>query len=368
MSQFVTAFDDIVIKRFNSDRVIEDRIDVRYVYAPKQRVLYDIINTAQNMSLPAVAVNISSIARDNNRVFNKLEGFYYNSGSNKKSGHLRSPVPININVSVSIITRFQTDMDQILSNFVPYTNPYIVLSWRVPNEMGLPTEQEIRSEVIWDGTMAMTYPVDLNGQTKARIIADTSFTIKGWLFKEQAQAVSNIYYIQTNFSAESILTDYDELQDTYLFPISSGLYTETETIEISASPTVTNLYFNSTLIDENLYLNDYQTGNVILYGTRFDLLDGVLLSSNNPTLFNSITSINIQNKQPETLSGYVLSAFTVINENVLTFELPQLSPTQRDVESKLTIVPYNKAGAANTSQTYNPGDVSIDTYFIYASS
>lgn len=201
LAQFVTAFDDIVIKRYNVNRKVEDRISVRYLYSPKQRVLYDIINTAQNITLPAVAVTIGSIERDNSRVFNKLEGFYYSMGSNKKSAHLLSPVPININVNVSIITRFQTDMDQILSNFVPYSNPYIVISWKVPEEFELPTIQEIRSEVLWDGKISLEYPVDLNGQQKPNVIADTSFVIKGWLFKEQIPTVNNIYYIQTNYEA-----------------------------------------------------------------------------------------------------------------------------------------------------------------------
>lgn len=214
LTQFVTAFDDIVIKRFNVNRKAEDRISVRYLYSPKQRVLYDIVNTAQNITLPAVAVTISSIERDNNRVFNKLEGFYYSDGSNKKSAHLLSPVPVNINVSVSIITRFQTDMDQILSNFVPYSNPYVVISWKVPSEFQLPTIQEIRSEVLWDGSIALEYPVDLNGQQKPRVVADTTFTIKGWLFKEQTTAVNNIYYIDTNFYAENFLEDVPPLSSS----------------------------------------------------------------------------------------------------------------------------------------------------------
>ena len=199
MSQFVTAFDDVVIRRFNVNREEEDKISVRYVYSPKQRVLYDIVNTAATMTLPVIAVNITTITRDTTRVFNKLDGFYYNRGSDKKSGHLLSPVPININVQMSIITRFQTDMDQILSNFIPYTNPYIIISWPIPDEMGLPSEQEIRSEVLWDGTISLDYPIDLNGQQKPRVVADTTFTIKGWLFKEQTTAVNNIYFIKDNF-------------------------------------------------------------------------------------------------------------------------------------------------------------------------
>ena len=175
LTQFVTAFDDIVIKRYNIDRSIEDRISVRYVYSPKQRVLYDIINTGKTMTMPAVAVSIDGISRDSTRVFNKLDGFYYNK-NNKDSAHLKSPIPINISIKMSIITRFQTDMDQILSNFIPYSNPYVVISWKMPNELGLGQLQEIRSEVLWNGEMAIEYPVDLTGTDKQRITADTYIT------------------------------------------------------------------------------------------------------------------------------------------------------------------------------------------------
>ena len=42
--QFANAFDSIVIGRYNKNREQKDRIFVRYLYAPKQRVLYDIVN------------------------------------------------------------------------------------------------------------------------------------------------------------------------------------------------------------------------------------------------------------------------------------------------------------------------------------
>jgi len=76
VAQFVAAFDDIVIGRFNKDREEEDRINVRYLYAPKQRVMHDIVNLNKTITIPAVAVSVSSISRDVSRVFNKLDGFY----------------------------------------------------------------------------------------------------------------------------------------------------------------------------------------------------------------------------------------------------------------------------------------------------
>jgi len=204
--QFVAAFDDIIIKRFNEKREEVNKVQVRYVYSPKQRVLYDIVNRSQNLTLPVVAVSINNVSRDNDRVFNKLAGFYFNKTSNETdrgtvSSHLRSPVPVNIGVNMSIVSKYQSDMDQILSNFVPYNDPYIILSWKVPDAAELSLPQEIRSEVLWSGDVRLSYPEDLGANDKYRLVADTSFTIKGWLFKDLTKdnTAQNIFFINSNF-------------------------------------------------------------------------------------------------------------------------------------------------------------------------
>ena len=205
VTQFVAAFDDVVINRYNRSREIVDKIQVRYLYAPKQRVLHDLINKAQHITLPAVAVSIASISRDESRVFNKIVGLYDTLPNQTVTEFLPAPVPININIDMSIVTKFQTDMDQILSNFVPYTNPYIVISWPIPSKL---TNQltELRSEVLWSGDISLTYPDDLDASTSYRVTADTSFTIKGWVFPYADAATlsaSNIFTITTNFTPVS---------------------------------------------------------------------------------------------------------------------------------------------------------------------
>ena len=228
-----------MIQRYNKERKTEQSIEVRYVYAPKQRVIYDIVNQAKNLTLPVVSVSITNISRDVNRVFNKLDGFYYgvNDGTQNSVSHLLSPVPINISVSMSIITKYQTDMDQILSNFVPYANPYIIIGWKVPEDLGLSLNQEIRSEVLWEGGISLSYPTDISSTDKYRCAADTSFTIKGWLFKTQQNPKGLIYYINNNFNVESKITTYDSLSgNTYTWPVSTGILTETEFIGVSANP------------------------------------------------------------------------------------------------------------------------------------
>ena len=250
--QFANAFDSIVIGRYNKNRKEKDRIFVRYLYAPKQRVLYDIVNKAKTITFPVVTVNIANIARDNNRVFNKLpsigggsyaetagNGFYY--GNEFSSNKFNAPTPVNIQMNMSIITRYQMDMDQILSNFIPYNNPYIVISWPLPLSLAQTTKtHELRSEVLWDGNINISYPTELRANDKARVIADTAFTIKGWIFPAAENNVDNIYKITSNFYAVSGTEDTGTNLSYSNYPTLnsqlSGATDSTDTIVISAFP------------------------------------------------------------------------------------------------------------------------------------
>ena len=201
--QFISAFNDVVINRYNSSRVVKDQIAVRYVYSPKQRALHNLLNKSQHISLPAVVVSIGSISRDNSRVFNKIRGTYDAQTSNDDPKALTydntpMPVPVNIDINMSIMTKYQNDVDQILSNFIPYSNPYIVVSWKLPSDLST-LLKEIRTEIEWSGNVTMDYPTDVQPNNPARISADTSFTVKSWLFPAGGTKVGpNILYAYTD--------------------------------------------------------------------------------------------------------------------------------------------------------------------------
>lgn len=203
MRQFVSAFNSIVINRYNKDRSVQEKIQANFVYAPKERVLYDLVNRNQHLKLPVVAVSMSGLTRDNDRVFNKIPGFYLPKSADIESfdsNHLPSPIPVDIGVNMDILTKYQTDMDQILSNFVPYNNPYIIISWKVPSTQNLQNDYEIRSEVLWNGNISLDYPKELSSSQPYRVGANTSFTIKTWLFRKNTNSnIKNIFTIDTNF-------------------------------------------------------------------------------------------------------------------------------------------------------------------------
>lgn len=342
LTQFVAAFDDIVIGRFNKDREEKDRIQVRYIYAPKQRVLHDIANENKTLTIPAVAVNVTNVSRDANRVFNKLDGFYYQStvGEELVSRHIKSPIPININLSVSIITRYQTDMDQILSNFVPFCNPYVIVSWKLPEDFQLSVDQEIRSEVLWNGDISLDYPTDINGRQKARVTADTTFTIKGWLFKDTDDPAGNIFYIDQDFHLETGLENYDNYEslsgNSYTFPTSSGLSNDVESFTLSGQPQITGLFYNGVILQDDLTISSNTSGSVILNGLMFNETQNVLFSTNNETVYENLTTITGFTRQ-EDISGQVIP-FKILNDNIITLDTPIISA------GKIRFIPFNKAG------------------------
>jgi len=203
VTMFISAMDDVIVKRYNNNKDVKDSIRCRFVYAPKQRVLLDLLDKAQKLKLPVIAVSNGGISRDPNRVFNKIQGSYIPTSDLRISKKQFQPVPIDLTLNMTIMTRFQEDYDQIVTNFIPYFDPYIIISWRTPNR----PEQEIRSQVVWSGTINTQYPTDLNSSQVARVVGDTSFTFKGWLFKAApSKEDGTILNINADFSTLAELT------------------------------------------------------------------------------------------------------------------------------------------------------------------
>lgn len=358
LTQFVAAFDDTVIKRYNKDREAEQEIAVRYVMAPKQRIMYDIVNKAQNLKLPVVSIDLASVSYDTDRVFNKLDGF--DNYGEETASSINTPVPVNLEVNMSILCRYMSDMDQILSNFIPYTNPYIVLAWREPVDQALLSAGEvpfnpieIRSEVLWSQNISMNTPKDTTYSEKFRIVADTSFTIKGWMFRNKNETANPIYFIDTNFinadksySFTPAVTalDYETFYD--------GLTADAniETVSLSGYPTTSSVFYNAsgypmpidspvTITSQAKQLNK---ANFTLIGENYDETEFVLLSSTS-ALTDTLTSV--PTTYTGTIDGYLLplSSYTVMSDTVMNINLSNLNTS-----GTFQVVVKNPAGWTST--------------------
>ena len=114
-------------------------------------------------------------------------------------------------------------MDQILTNFVPYTDPYVIISWPWPDPI-TGKILEIRSAVMWNEDVQMEYPTELQATDALRFIANTTFTLKGWLFKNSDDVVKTIYKIDHSFTAvKRIYDNYKLMKDMETVEIFIGL-------------------------------------------------------------------------------------------------------------------------------------------------
>ena len=358
LTQFVAAFDDTVIKRYNKDREAEQEIAVRYVMAPKQRIMYDIVNKAQNLKLPVVSIDLASVGYDNTRVFNKLDNFDNYGGQTSTS--INTPVPVNLEVNMSILCRYMSDMDQILSNFIPYTNPYIVLAWREPVDPTLLSAGEvpfnpieIRSEVLWSENISMNTPKDSTYSDKFRIVADTSFTIKGWLFRNKNDRQNPIYFIDTNFvntDSTYSFTPAITAEDYETFFSNLTADADIETVSLSGYPFTDSVFYNAsgfpmpvegpvTITTQAKQLNK---GTYTLIGQNYNETEFVLLSSAS-ALTDTLTSVDTT--YTGTIDGYLLplSSYTVQSDTVMNINLSNLN-----APGTFQVVVKNPAGWTST--------------------
>ena len=62
VTQFVSAFDDVIISRYNKQREEQNQLRVRYVYAPKQRVVHDLVNKNKHIKNITVVIGTEGIS------------------------------------------------------------------------------------------------------------------------------------------------------------------------------------------------------------------------------------------------------------------------------------------------------------------
>jgi len=121
--------------------------------------------------------------------------------------------------------------------------------------------------------------------------------------------------------------------------------------------------FISTLADsvscnhETGILAETSVGNIILNGTGFANTETVLFSSNNSSIYTSLTSLSATTRQPA-ISGQSIP-FTIVNDNTITFSTPVLA-----FDGDVRFIPYNKAGYSFSDSTLETETFSGNTTFI----
>lgn len=208
--------------------------------------------------------------------------------------------------------------------------------------VGYNKDYEIRTEVLWSGTVNVNYPIELPPTQSFRITADTSFTIKGWLFKstQYHETFKKIYYINTDF------VSVDEAGTNSCDLITNLEDYETVTRNISARPNLNCIHpliipkQNAEIYYDNQFI--FVTGKFLSF-TRAVYLSA---SKNNmfnipPTLFSPFSGLSSLEPHYPSFYGYSIPTFTLTDDNLLSFSLPYSSI---NTAGQFDIIVENEAG------------------------
>lgn len=172
-AMFMDALSNIHITRNN-----KKKIRVKCLNASRSRIFKSLENPHKTMiQPPIIAISRTGLERDSKRVTD-LNNHILKQINGNINYDLYPPNPINITFELSIVAKYQVDMDMILSNFIPFCNQSFFVTTMNPKN---PT-QELRHEIIWDGTISEEDKSEIDFETIDLREATTSFTFKTWIW------------------------------------------------------------------------------------------------------------------------------------------------------------------------------------------
>jgi hypothetical protein len=271
---FGTLFNNVEIRQTNNQGEITSVLKVPLAYGPIQKFLARVeqqpnLNTPVQITLPRMSFEFTGLSYDSTRKLTTTQTFL--SKSVTDSSDIRKtymPVPYNMDFELSIMTKLNDDMLQIVEQILPYFQPSYTLSINLVESIGEKRDIPIVLDSI---TMEDDYEGDYS--TRRALIYTLKFTAKIYLFGPVSSGTSKdiIQKVSLGFvSGDSRSTTRDL---TYsVEPVSTKNYTGEVTTTLSndveigstvievtdATNIPTNSYF--TLNNETLYVSK-KTGN-----------------------------------------------------------------------------------------------------------
>jgi hypothetical protein len=180
---FGTLFNDVNIKHFDSNGNATSTVKVPLAYGPTQKFLARLeqtpdLNRPTQISLPRMSFELVGLSYDNTRKTGTTQTFLTSSPTSKtqiKKAYL--PVPYNMEFELSIMTKLNDDMLQIVEQILPYFQPQYTLTINLINDI-----VEKRDIPIVLNNISMQDDYESDYSTRRTLIYTLRFTAKTYLF------------------------------------------------------------------------------------------------------------------------------------------------------------------------------------------
>lgn len=195
---FSKILSDLYIHQYDSVGNIIKNIKIPFTYATKTKLMYKELRKDQslvNLTLPRISYRFVSIAKDPTRVNPKVMTIPLTIGEDTEE-FVYAGKPYNYGIEVSILTKTQADMFQIIENILSkFDNDCMLKIEELP---GITTDVQVISE-------GVTLPTDFDFDEETHRIQEgmLNFTLKGFIYP----AIENdtiIKQIELQYSKDNI--------------------------------------------------------------------------------------------------------------------------------------------------------------------
>jgi hypothetical protein len=179
---FGTLFNGISIKHKDDTGNVKSSIRVPLSYGPTQKFLARLeqvpnLNKPVQMNLPRMSFELIGMSYDTTRKLTTTQTFLTRDVNNNQIKKAYLPVPYNLNFELSIMTKLNDDMLQIVEQILPYFQPNYNLTVDLVQEIG-----EKRDIPIVLDNISMTDNYEGDYTERRALIYTLKFTAKTYLF------------------------------------------------------------------------------------------------------------------------------------------------------------------------------------------
>lgn len=342
---FGTLFNQIKIKREDTDGTVQKEMIVPLSYAPFQKILArvqadpDLQNSRRPaMMLPRMSFEITNMTYDPARKISttKKVNKPNKEETNDSRDFIYSPVPYNLDFSLYIMTKYAEDATKITEQILPFFTPdWTVAATMIPDldPIDIPIVlNSVTNEEIYEGGF----------EERQSVLYTLNFTLKGWFFgPERRKKV--IKFVDVDMFGDTA-TDASFLTGIDIRPglTANGEPLTVDGLQATATATLTNGSVSAIVVNEN--------------GENYNANTTVTISA--PDTANAAVTA--------TMSGGALSGLTVVEGGGFFSTLPTVNISAPDAASTTATASATVTGDVISSLDvvtpgtfYNTASVSI---------
>lgn len=212
---------------------------VQCVLGQRSRIMKALENPERKgiYKLPLISINRTGYSRNGERLNNLNNEVKYELGPKSRLYQLMAPVPVDINYEVSVMSKYQADIDKIASNFMVFFNSDLFVSCEHPKYEGI----KMNCQVVMQDSVSEEHPDDLSPETDDFVTAVFQFTFKTFLFagmekyKKRLPTILSSQQVVTLSNIVVVLqpSEIDDFQKKYPDREVSALVPQMVTADIS---------------------------------------------------------------------------------------------------------------------------------------